>query len=173
MPDTRPGLLERLERFGTAAENAILVLLLSATIVISVAQIVLREVFGTGLIWADETVRLMVLWLAMIGAIAASRDDRHLRIDILSHTLSGKPLLLTRFVVEIFAAFICAVIAWHSVRWLQIEIEYEDTVLVGFPAWIAHGVLPLAFGVMTYRFSLSSIKRARHLFSSDGTPESS
>ena len=160
-PDSK--VLARLERFGTAAENTVLVLLLVAMIVLAVGQIVLREVFDTGIIWADELVKLLVLWIAMLGSIAASRDDRHLRIDVLSHALPEKMVVLSRLVVELFAAVICGVVAWHAYRWLQIEVEYQDTVLVDFPAWLAHGILPLAFVLMTYRFALSSIKRVMQL----------
>ena len=45
MPDPNSKVLDRLERFGTAAENTVLVLLLTAMIVLAVGQIVLREIF--------------------------------------------------------------------------------------------------------------------------------
>jgi len=55
---------------------------------------------------------------------------------------------------------------------LQIEVEYEDTVLIDFPAWLAHGILPVAFALMTYRFALSSLKRAMQLKASRDQGES-
>jgi TRAP-type C4-dicarboxylate transport system permease small subunit len=171
VPDPDSKVLARLERFGRAAENTLLVLLLTAMIVLAVGQIALRELFDTGLIWADELVKLLVLWIAMLGSVAASRDDRHLRIDVLSHLLSDKMISVVRLVVEIFAAVICAVVTWHAFRWLQIEFEDGDTLLIDFPAWIAHGVLPLAFILMTYRFGLSSLKRIVHLASTNDRAE--
>jgi TRAP-type C4-dicarboxylate transport system permease small subunit len=166
VPDPNSKVLGHLERFGTAAENTVLVLLLAAMIALSVGQIVLRELFDTGLLWADELVKLLVLWIAMLGSVAASRDDKHLRIDVLSHLLSEKMISMTRLVVEIFAAVVCAVVTWHAFRWLQIEYEDQDTVLIDFPAWFAHAVLPIAFILMTYRFSLSSLKRVMQLMMS-------
>ena len=117
MPDPNSKVLVHLERFGTAAENTVLVLLLTAMIVLAVGQIVLREIFATGIIWADEFIKLLVLWIAMLGSIAASRDDRHLRIDVLSHLLSEKMISVTRLVVETFAAIICGIVAWNAYRW--------------------------------------------------------
>lgn len=163
--DPNSKVLVHLERFGRAAENTVLVLLLTAMIVLAVGQIALREIFATGIIWADEFIKLLVLWIAMLGSIAASRDDRHLRIDVLSHLLSEKMISVTRLVVETFAAIICGIVAWNAYRWLQIELEYQDTVLIDFPAWFAHAILPVAFLLMTYRFVLSSIKRAMQLIS--------
>lgn len=144
-----------LERFGRVAENAALVILLGSLVFIAVSQIVLREVFETGLFWADEVIKLIVLWLAMVGSIAATRDNRHIRIDALSHLLPDRAVDLIRIIVDIFAALVCAVIAWQAWRYMQLEIEFEDTVLIDVPAWIAHSILPAAFALISYRFAVS------------------
>lgn len=138
--------------------------MLSGMILLAVGQIVLREVFDTGIIWADELLKLMVLWLAMVGSIAACRDDRHIRIDVLSHLLPDWLVDITRVLVDMFAAVVCAVIAVQAWRYLQIEIEFEDTVLVDTPAWIAHVILPLAFALISYRFAVLAIKKIVSLF---------
>jgi C4-dicarboxylate transporter DctQ subunit len=137
-----------------------LVSMLSAMMVVAVGQIVMREFFGTGFGWADELVRLMVLWLALIGSIAACRENRHIRIDALSHILPDRMVEVLRVVVDVFAAAVCAFIALQAWRYLQIEIEYEDTVLVDTPAWIVHSIMPAAFALMAYRFLISSGKQA-------------
>ena len=147
--------LSRLDRIGRFAENTALVTLLSAMMVLAVGQIVLREVFSTGFVWADELIKLMVLWLAMVGSIAAARDNRHIRIDALSHILPETAIKLTRVLVDVFAAAVCGVIAWHTYRYLQLEIEFEDSVLIDTPAWIAHLIVPLAFALIAYRFLVS------------------
>ncbi len=161
--------LSRLERFGRFAENAVLVMLLSGMILLACGQIVLREVFDTGIIWADEAIKLMVLWLAMVGSVAASRDNRHIRIDVLSHLLPKQVVAMTRMLVDAFAAAVCAVIAWQAWRYLQLEIEYENTVLVDAPAWIAHAVLPAAFALVSYRFVVSILKQIHELFTGRAT----
>jgi len=130
---------------------------------LAVGQIVLREVFDTGIIWADELVRLIVLWLAMMGAVAACREDRHIRIDAITHVFPDRVIDVIRIGVDVFAAAVCGVIAWNAYRYLQIEIEYADTVLVDTPAWIAHVVVPVSFAVMSYRFIVSVIKKIYRL----------
>ncbi|HEX5788464.1 MAG TPA: TRAP transporter small permease [Woeseiaceae bacterium] len=145
-------LLSRLDRAGRLLENAALAVLLATLLVLAVGQIVLREVFSTGFIWADELIRLLVLWLAMVGSVAACRDNRHIRIDALSHVLPARAVVLVRVVVDLFAAAVCAVIAWHACRYLVLEIEFGDAVLVDTPAWLAHVIVPLAFLLLAYRF---------------------
>lgn len=134
-------------------------------IVLAVGQIVLREIFSTGIIWADELLKIMVLWLAMVGSIAACRDDRHIRIDAVSHLFPEWLTKITRVLVDVFAAIVCGVIAWQSWRYLQIEIEFEDLVLVSTPAWIAHIVLPLAFALISYRFVILAARKITSLIS--------
>jgi TRAP-type C4-dicarboxylate transport system permease small subunit len=155
--------LSRLDMFGRAAENSVLVFLLSGMILLAVGQIVLRELFSTGFGWADELIRLMVLWLAMVGSIAACRDDRHIRIDALSHLLPESVVSVTQMLVDVFAAIVCAVIAWQAYRYLQIEIEYEDIVLVNTPAWVAHMIMPLAFALISYRFIVNVLTKLHAL----------
>jgi TRAP-type C4-dicarboxylate transport system permease small subunit len=160
-------MLGRLDRWGRAFENFALVSLLSTMIVVAVAQIVLREVFNTGLVWASELLKLIVLWLTMFAAIAACRDDRHIRIDAVSHLLPPAAIRVTRIVVDLFAAVVCVVISYHAFRNLQMEIEFEETVLLDFPAWIAHAIVPVGFVVTGYRFVVSAARKA--LGTDDGT----
>ena len=152
-------LLSRLDRLGQLFENIALVVMLGGMIVLAFGQIVLREVFETGFVWADELVKLMVLWLAMIGAVAASRDDRHIRIDVLSQILPDSVIKFSRMLVDVFAAAVSAVVAWQAWRYLQLEIEFEDQVLIDTPAWIAHVIVPLAFALISYRFACLALGR--------------
>ncbi len=140
-----------------------LVSMLTAMMIVAVGQIVMREAFGTGFGWADELIRLMVLWLALVGSIAACRENRHIRIDALSHVLPDIAVNVLRIIVDLFAAAVCAVIAVQAWRYLQVEIEYGDTVLVDTPAWIAHAIMPAAFGLISYRFFVSVFRQSGDL----------
>lgn len=154
------GLLKRLDAFGRVVENIVLAALLSGMMLVAVGQIVLREFFDTGFVWGDELVRLAVLWLALVGSVAACRDKRHIRIDLLSPLLPEKAVKLARILVDLFAALVALVIAWHAWRYLGLEIEYGDTVLVATPAWVAHSIVPLAFALIAYRFVIGALSSA-------------
>lgn len=148
-------ILALLSKAGRVAEDTALVVLLGTMVLMAVTQIVLRQFFNDSISWADELVKIIVLWLAMVGSIAAARDNRHIRIDVLSHVLPEKLVTLSRILVDLFAACVCAVIAWQAWRYLQIEIEWQETVLGEFPAWIAHSIVPAAFLLISYRFLVS------------------
>jgi len=153
-------MLARLEWFGRTIENIALVVLLGGMMLLAVGQIVMREVFNTGVAWGGEVLKLMVLWLAMIAAIAACRDNRHIRVDAISHLLPDAAIRVSRVIVDLFAAVVCCVVAWQAWRYLQLEIEYEDTVLINTPAWLVHVIVPVGFVVTGYRFFIGALKKA-------------
>ena len=148
----------RFARLGTAIENGLLVFLLGAMMLLAVGQIALRIFFDSGLIWADELIKNMVLWVALVASVAAARSGRHLRIDILSHFVPERFARLPAVLVNLFAMLVCGLITWHSLRYIKLTIEDGDTVLLDTPAWVVQGVLPVAFLLMTWHFLVAVVK---------------
>ncbi|PON12029.1 TRAP transporter small permease [Candidatus Entotheonella serta] len=153
---------KRLERWGTAIENATLVALFGVMLALAVSQIILRIFFSAGFVWTDELLRLIVMWITLVASIAAGRSDRHLRIDLISHVLPELYVRLSRVLVDVFAAGVCGLLAWQSYRFLMLSIESGDTILVNVPAWTAYCILPFAFLLLAYRFILTAAMGAIH-----------
>ena len=154
--------LEKLERAGRFAENTALVVLLGTMIVVAVFQIVNRQLLGSmfAMPWADELVRFIVLWLAMVGSIAACRDNKHIRIDAITHILSGTVVTWIKILVDVFAATVCAVIGWQAFRLVREEVSWGDYVMGDVPLWLAHAVVPVAFLLISYQFVVRVLKLA-------------
>jgi TRAP-type C4-dicarboxylate transport system permease small subunit len=134
-------------------ENLLLAAVLALMIGLAAAQVLMRTVLDSGLPWADEALRILVLWAAMLGAIAASRDNVHLRIDLLSRFLPAAWRRLSAVVVDLFAAAVAAILAWQSWRFVADSREFGDLVLGGaVPAWAVQLILPTAFVLITYRY---------------------
>lgn len=149
----RESWLDRADRIGRRIENALLVVGFSALALLAGAQIVLRNVFSVGIVWGDPLTRILVLWLALIGAIAASRDRKHIAIELADRIL---PPSLRRIVVVIrsaFAAAISAAVAWYAFSFVRESYEYGDT-LLDLPAWWFQAVMPVAFALIAYRYLL-------------------
>ena len=79
-------------------EDSILVGLLATIVALALSQIVLRNVAATGVTWADPMARVLVLWLGLAGALAATRDDKQITVDVLSRFLSSRRRASTRVV---------------------------------------------------------------------------
>jgi TRAP-type C4-dicarboxylate transport system permease small subunit len=136
------------------AEDALLVLLLGAAVVLAPLQIALRGVFGTGLAWIDPLLRVLVLWLGLLGALAASRDGRMINIDVMSRVLPPRPRAAAGAVTSLFTAVVSAIVAYHAARFVASELRFGSVAFSGLPAWMLESVLPVAFGAIALRYLL-------------------
>lgn len=159
--DAREAAPGRLTRWGIAAESAILVALFTGLMSLAVLKIVMRVFFSSGFIWSDELQKLIVLWITLAAAIAASRSNGHLKIDVVSHFVAPRFARFPSVIVNGFASAVCALLAWQSLRYLQLTREFGDTLVTGldFPAWWGYAIMPVAFAIMSYRFLIAAFKR--------------
>lgn len=144
--------LERLLRVLHRMEDGVLVLLLTGMIVIAVTQIVLRNGFDLGFLWADTLLRILVLWIGLTGALVASRDQRHISIDILGRFL---PRLLARGVSvfnALFTAGISAALAWFTLEFVRMEYESPSPAFADVPTWVCESIIPLTFALIALRY---------------------
>ena len=129
-------------------------LVLSLLVVVSLAllQIFLRNVFGFGFMWAESVLKILVLWIALLGAMVATRENQHIKIDLLERFLPPLALLLCRKMSSIFSAIICGLAAYWSADLVYYEF-LDSTVAFGVvPVWLCQMIMPIAFCVMGLRF---------------------
>lgn len=138
-------------------EDGLLVFLLASMILLATTQIVLRNFIEVGLVWADPLLRVMVLWLGLLGATVASRDNKHIRIDLLSRFLKKRAHLFLQTFVGLFTAIVCAVIAWHGARWVYWDYQDGLTAFSELPSWLLESIIPFAFGLISLRYFLFAI----------------
>jgi TRAP-type C4-dicarboxylate transport system permease small subunit len=160
--------LNALGKAGAAIESALLVVLLLSMIGLSTAQIVLRNFFNVGFYWSDTLLRTLVLWIALAGAVAASRADKHISINLLDNLLGKRLKGIVRLLVHAFSAGICGMVAWFSTEFVLTTREYGDIALGNVPAWILQLVLPIGFGLICYRYLLFCITDLGSLLGGSG-----
>lgn len=143
-------------------EDTLLGLLLAVMVLLAGGQILLRNVFDTGVFWADPLLRALVLWVGLLGAVVASREDRHIAIDFVSRLLPGHLKGWTRPVTSLFTAGVSAVIAYHAVRFVASDYAAGTTAFGGIPAWAVEAVVPLAFALITLRYCVLCAVQVRN-----------
>lgn len=145
-------------------EDALLVSLLLLMIGLAVFQIVLRNGFDAGIVWADPLVRVLVLWLGLIGAMVASRTDNHISIDIVSKYLPTSFKRFTSLLVYLFTIVICALMTWHSARFVIMEKADGMAAFFSMPIWVCELIIPFAFGIITIRYLLFFMENLIKIF---------
>ncbi len=148
---------QRVEQWIATLERSAIVVSFAALLGLGLLQILLRNVFASGLFGVDELLRHWVLWLGFLGASLATREQRHLRIDILSRVLPAPYQPWLDCGVNLFALVGCALLAQSAWAFVRGEFITGTTLTVGIAAWIAQGIIPLSFGLMTCRFAIHFI----------------
>ncbi len=146
----------KLKRVIYFVEDSLLITLLVSMILLACGQIVLRNYFGLGFIWIDPLLRIFVLWSALIGATIASRENKHIRIDLISNFFTKRTHLAIQFVIGLFVSTVCAIISWHGSRWVYMDFQDQLTGFSGLPSWGLELIIPLSFGLIAIRYLILS-----------------
>ena len=137
-------------------EDGLLICLLMIMIFMAALQIILRNFFNSGILWGDGFVRVLVLWIGLLGAMIASRDNHHISIDLISRYLPKTSKRFTRLMTACFTTTICGIMTGYSFIFVMAEKEGAMTAFASVPAWVCESIIPFAFGVITIRYLLIS-----------------
>lgn len=162
------GTTQRALRFLSLAEDTVLVTLLAAMIFVAAAQILLRNFFDMGLAWGDQALRIMVLWLGLAGAVVASRDNKHINIEVLSRFLPQRARAVSQGIVALFTVAICAVIAFHAGRFVALDYRMGTMAVGNLPAWIIEVSLPVGFSLIALRYLFLTVDQLKNLLTKEG-----
>ena len=133
-------------------EDSLLAVMLLTMILLATAQIFLRNLFDLGLTWEDPLLRIMLLWLGLLGALAASRDNKHITIDILTRLVHKRARNVVQIITSLFTAIVTAIIAWHALRFVIMEYHTQNLAVGGIAAWIFESIIPFAFTLISIRY---------------------
>lgn len=147
--------MNRLLRGLHRLEDGLLAALLLLLLLLAVAQIAMRWVADTGWLEGETVQRTLVLWIALLGALGAARERRHLALDLLPRLLPPRGRRIVWALAQLIAAALCAVMAWYGWSLIELEREAPGILFVGVPTWAGMLVIPFGFAVLTLRFLIA------------------
>ncbi len=133
-------------------ETILVTILLTVMILMAFAQIVLRNFFATGIDWGDALVRYLVVWVAFVGAAIATREGKHITIDLLSRWLTGAGNFTAQALANFVSAVICGLLTVAAAKFIWFEAQMGSTAFLNIPVWVPELIMPIVFGLMTLRF---------------------
>ncbi len=149
---------ERMDEMFSRVEQTLVVSFLGFMILIAFLQIVLRNVFSTGLDWGDSLLRNLVLWIGFIGATLATKEGKHINIDVISRWLPPIGKNVVTLVTHLFSFLVCCALTYATLKFIRNEIQMGQKIFLNIPVWIPEMILPITFSLMTFRFGLRSFK---------------
>lgn len=142
--------------------TGLLATFLSAMLVLAAAQILWRNAFRMSIPYSEQLLEWLVLWIALLGAMAASMRSRHITIDALSQVLSESARRWVGVAAQFFALAACvALFLICGAYWLD-TVSYGETTLGELPRWAFEAILPVAFAVMAGAHLAHMVSLLRH-----------
>ncbi len=134
-----------------------LVLLLGIMILMAFGQVILRNFFDSSIEWGDIFLRHMVLWVGYFGAVIATGEGRHLRIEFVSKLVSDRPRKIFFIITSIFAGIVCYLLMLAAVSFVQLEMESESTLILDLPGWYFIAIIPAGYAMVAFRFFVRAL----------------
>ncbi len=150
--------LQHIDRSLYVIENVCVVVILGTMVGLAFLQVVLRNFFSTGILWGDIFLRHLVLWVGFIGASLASRENKHINIDVLSRALPSRWASIVQAVIHVLTIIITYVLMRAAWRMVMFEKEGGSELFSGLPIWIFQLIIPIGFGLIGFRFLLHLIQ---------------
>lgn len=167
-------LISKIDHLFAKIEEVVLALLLVSMILLASLQVLLHNIWHTGIDWADPALQNATLLLGLLGAAVATSEGRHLTIDIFSRSLKGRAKIGLRVLIGTFAVVLCALLAqggWRTyqvnhTQWLANIPEgwsaghnlrqelYEGNI----PQWLSQLMLLVGFVLIGFYFLLRLIR---------------
>jgi TRAP-type transport system small permease protein len=166
--------ITKIDHFFAKTEEVLLALLLVSMVLLAALQVLLRNIWDTGIDWADITVQNVTVLVGLLGAAVATSEGRHLNIDIFSRVLKGRAKIGLRVVIGLFSCFICYLLAkggWTNYKlnlapWVQnipegwtlaqnLKVQFLEG---SIPQWMSQLLLPIGFSLIGFHFSLRLIR---------------
>ena len=144
---------DRLDEKISRVEQVLVTILLTMMILMAFFQIVLRNFFDTGISWGDSLVRYLVVWVGFIGAAIATKEGKHINIDVVSRWLARAKRNYIRLISHFFSVFICGLLTVAAINFILFEAQMGGTVFFKVPVWIPEFIIPVTFGLMTLRYA--------------------
>ena len=151
-------LIHRINGWIEKGETVLIVAIVCFMIVLAFLQVVLRNIFAQGLLWGDILLRQLVLWIGFIGASLATREEKHITIDLFGRMLPARGKHIVKVITHLFSAVICFFLAKAAWVFVMEEREMATTLFNDIPAWYFQLILPVGFLLMSFRFVIHMVE---------------
>jgi TRAP-type C4-dicarboxylate transport system permease small subunit len=151
-------IVRTLDKALARVETWMLVIFLGSMVLLAFAQVMLRNFFGTGIVWGDTIVRHLVLWAGFIGGALAAFEGRHIGIDALTKYLAPRFKHISAVLTHLFGAVVCYFLADAAWRFTMDEKAAGGLLVLSIPGWVVMLIIPIGYGLILIHFVLKVIE---------------
>jgi C4-dicarboxylate transporter DctQ subunit len=115
-------------------------------------QVVLRYVFGTGLVWSLEATTYSFAWLVLVGMSYGVRTQSHIVVDLVTRRLAARAARAVAVLALLVSLSYCAFMAVGSAAFVERSFALGNYARdIPLPRWLLTGIMPIAFALLALR----------------------
>jgi TRAP-type C4-dicarboxylate transport system permease small subunit len=142
-----------LERLFVRLNRWLLVALLAAMVVIVFANVVMRYLLGTSVIWSEEVARHLMIWMTFVGSGLALRTGAQLGIDTLHGALPPNAARALRLALAATMLLLFVVLAWYGVDY-ALRTRFQTSAALGVSMMYVYIGMPVGCALMAIHLLL-------------------
>ena len=146
--------LNGIDRIFAKVLTALLIIILLTMVGFVVTQVILRNIFYSGIFWADVAARNMVLWIAFLGAMLATRNRQHIAIDVITRIIPKRPRNMVRILLDMLSCVVAMLLAKAALAFVLEERAMGTELFIGIPTWVAQVVIPFGFAMIALEYAI-------------------
>ncbi|MDP6080720.1 MAG: TRAP transporter small permease [Arenicellales bacterium] len=147
--------------FGRVVDQTgevIAVALLGIIVLLIFLNAFFRYAFGNPLVWTEEIVASLIIWLAVTGAFLALRRRQLIAIEVVTGRLPCRFRSALAMVVQLASALVLAYLAWLGLRYTGL-FGKDTTPFFGFPKGFFMAAIPVGMGAMAIAALVATFSR--------------
>ena len=152
-------IIHLIENYINKIEAFFLVLSLITMVLLAFLQVVLRNIFSTGFLWADTFLRYLVVWVGFFGAAMATKEERHISIEIFTKFVSQVKKKIISIITSLFAIIVCYYMVVASLQFLFVSLPEDVVVFETIPLSYFMSIIPIGFILMIFHFVIRIITK--------------
>lgn len=132
-------------------EGLVASLALGGIMVLPLAEIFSRKVFGAGIPGSGPFAQNLTLWVGLFGAAIAAREGKLLTLATGEFLPKGRVTAVAHVIAAFVGAAISTLFTLGGIALVRSDRDAGDTIALGVPTWIADLALPIGFALIALR----------------------
>jgi TRAP-type C4-dicarboxylate transport system permease small subunit len=121
--------------------------------------------------WIDIFLRQLVIIVAFLGAMLATRRRKHINIDAMSRLLSGSAVRWVSMATNLLAIIVCLVLASAGLELVKVSRAHPKDLMPWADEWMFQLMFPVGFSLLALHFIVRLLEVATgHVSDDEATP---
>jgi len=134
-------------RYLSIVIDVICMVILGILVTVVFLNVVFRYVLELPLAWSAELAQILLVWLTFMGAVAAIRRNRHLKIEDLLNRLPPASRRIVYRVINVVVSVFFVLMIWHGIG-MTVTVAGQTTDALRVSAAFFYATIPIGFLLM-------------------------